>query len=1134
MSNLSDFIIIPPSLGTPIEIKDENIQVKVSPSFINFAGDGVETTPSGNGVVVTIPGGGGGGGSGIKGTWDVTPAYTPPSFTLPNFTEPVLPQANFDSFTVVDEVATLVTNFGTNPGGATVRSAAGILDLQLDFIADAVKSYRFQMGFGTLADYSTDPVYQIPFFGLVQPSLANNSSLQTFLSSLVMGTYVGSEFFRVAMFRNNAGDLESEFHSQGASAYAVEVGTTTGAHSATNTVDIYASQFDGQPLGQPGTPILSLVAVPNSTIGGSEPGNFIYPSMAGQTEKLVPIFGVLSYDTVGGSVFLDLTLEVNFLAAHTQVEASHLAHLGPPPQNLLDDLLGNPVAAIGVNTPASYVQVATLPVGAAVHDLYIADVSNSYAGELWEVKPLNKWVKQNEILRISNLSPAAFDVFNEWRDSGGAISITDVPLTSTAQSIGPTITKTVDVNGNETYSSAPGEVSSAAFAAFIDQLIYSAPNDDIAKSEAPEINSRFRWEFGHKPFVGTSSFRQSVTTTLTSGSKIAVVEFETDGYHGLQAATGGSLIGEGRTYFILQSGGGVTDLETTIHSPGINVTCSAVSGTFAVGDIVSDFSNGVIMELDGFGLPSKIALPNYTIPGALAFEGSTLTSTSGQFTLDLVGDPLLLLTEPALQSGSFTLYYDEYNSPFRKAIPVVHFGKNLINGFTEYLEVSQANIVISQDDLIKAATYVEHEYISKNSSLAGTYIRQDIPGPRSGLGYSAVLFLPRLGITSRLDPYAAIAHELDFTARTITFRFKTVDAVEHSYTLSAQYLTDEASLGVEPIFGTSNRIIQPLSTFSGDGTTTVWTTGSGVDVVMPEVRLWKTTVAGELVRLTASDFSVTNFGEITFTVAPLLGETVGGEYLKGNGGVTVFPGYDTQTPSVGQAVEFFEGLIDSYLESTKFAITFASFQGHADVFINYGYGSSWERPNPEAYAPYIQKAVGRTPTLGNLFVVDEQFNPTLGQEMKYKVMGALAPVTASAWFNGKQFLKGNYARWDGGRTMPFPDTARVPTYEPFSTNTIVVPSASEFVVNVDSNIMNRINILELPNSLPTMYLICNSASLGVSDGNWVSFAFTGSYSNITVNIDGAFDRDGNFMSTLNMLRGRPYRFIQIDNSFYLD
>lgn len=1084
--------------------------------------------------VGTPPEGGGGGGSGIKGTWDVTPAYTPPSFSLPNFTEPVLPQANFSSFTVVDEVVTLATNFGSNSGGAGARSAAGILDLELDFINDTVKSYRFQMGFGALADYSATPVYQIPFFGLVQPSLANNASLQTFLNSLVMGTYAGSEFFRVVMFRNNAGALESEFHSQGAAAYAVDPGSTTEVHSASNTVDIYASQFDGQPLGQTGVPILSLLAIPNSTIGGSEQGNFGYYSMAGQTDKLVPVFGVISYDANGGNVFLDLTVQVDFLAAHTQVEASHLTSLGPPPQNLLDDLLGNPIAAIGVNVPASYVQVSTLPVGAAVHDLYIADISNLYEGELWEVKPLNKWVRQNEILRISSLSPAAFDVFNEWRDSGGEVTVTDVNLTSTAQALGGTVIKAVDGNGNETFSSPPGELSSASFVTFVNQLIYSADNDDILKPEAPEINSRFRWEFGHKPFVGTSQFRQSVLATFTSGSKIASIESGTDGFHGINASNGGTIVGGGRTYFVLESGGALPDLEATIHCPAIEVSCTLVSGTFAVGDLVSELGNGVVMELDGFGLPQRISLPNSTLPDASTFVGSTLNSTSGQFTLDSIGLTFLMFTEPALQSGTFEVYYDDYNSPFRKAVPVVHFGKNLVNGRTEYQDVGQSNIVISQDDLVKAAIYVEHEYISKNSSFAGTYLRQDIPGPRPGLGYSLVWFLPRLGITSRIDPYAAIAHELDFTARTITIRFKTIDAVEHSYTLSSQYITDEASVGTETIFGTSNRIIQPLGTFSGDGATTAWTTGFGIEVTMPEVRLWKTTVSGELVRLTPADFSVTNPGEITFTSAPLLGETVGGEYLKGNGGVTVFPGYDTSTPSVAQAAEFFEGLIDSYVESTKFAITFASFQGHADVLVNYGYGSSWERPNPETYTPYIQKVVGRTPTLGNMFIVDEQFNPTLGQEMKYKVMGALALVTASAWFNGKQFLKGNYARWDGGRTVPFPDTAKVPSYEPFSTNTIVIPSVSEFAINIDSNIMNRINIMEIPNSPPTIYLVGNSASLGNSDGNWVSFAFTGSYTSITVNVSGAYDRDGNLMNTLLMVRGKPYRFIQIDNSFYLD
>lgn len=68
-------------------------------------------------------GGGGGGGSGIKGTWNVTPTYTPPVFNLPSFVEPLMPQQNFASFSVTGDSVSLTSSFGVSAAPGEIKSA---------------------------------------------------------------------------------------------------------------------------------------------------------------------------------------------------------------------------------------------------------------------------------------------------------------------------------------------------------------------------------------------------------------------------------------------------------------------------------------------------------------------------------------------------------------------------------------------------------------------------------------------------------------------------------------------------------------------------------------------------------------------------------------------------------------------------------------------------------------------------------------------------------------------------------------------------------------------------------------------------------------------------------------------------
>ena len=1080
-------------------------------------------------------GGGGGGGSGIKGTWNVTPTYTPPEYVLPDFTEPVLPQVNFDGFTVVGPVVTISTNFGTNPSPSpAVKVASAIVDLPLTPHSDTVKSYRIQLGFPALPD-STNPVTSFAFFGYIEASAAaTNSSINTLVESLLLNTYSGSDKFLISVVKQTGGDIYSEYYSQGLSSYSgPDLGLSTSVPQAiTNTCDMYPSWFDGASVGQPGNTFLSLISIPNSTVGGSEQGNFVFIPVTGLTTTYLPVFGVISIDTVGSNAFVDLDVSADFQAAYNRVEVSHLSGLGAP-QNILDSATGYPIPAIGSIVPESYTQVTAFPVGAAVNDLYIASVSNGYAGSLAQVKPMNKWVRDGEIIRVTSLSPTAFDVFNEWRDSGGQVTVVDVNLSSTPTAVGGTVSKSTDAFGNETISSPPGEYSSS-FLSWIDPLIYSKDNADILNSEGPSGPSRFRWEFGHVPFADTSKFRQSVQVTLTSGSKEAIIESNTDGYHGIYTAGDGELVTSYPNFFIMESSGGVEDLETMICGAAVSVTTSLVSGTFAVGDVIYSLNNSIIAELDGFGLPSKIVLNKPTsFSDIINLSGSNLTTTSGEFNLTLVGTQSLLLNRPAIATGTYTLYYDYYPQPFRKVVQSVHFGDNLVTGYTTYTSAADAGEVLSPSDIIKGGVYVRHDYNSLNDSFAGQFIRQDIPGDKSGLGYSLVFFLPRMGITSRIDPYSLIAHELDFTNKTITIRFKTTDAVEHSIEISESSILADAQVDTSIIFGSTNDEIGGFGEFYGDGTTTVWNTFQTVGTVAPLVRLWKKTVSGEVVLLSDSDFTVTNVGEITFSMAPATGEKISGQYAKGDSAVVAFVGGDVPSPSVQQVAELFIGLIDSYIESTKFTFSFISCQGHADVRFNYGYGGTWERPNPNAYIPYIQKKVERTPTLGNLFIVDEQFDPLLGQEMEYQVNGALAVVKNTGRFNGKQFIKGNYARWDGGRTVPFPDTAKVSAYEPYSVNEIDVPSGlSEYVFVIDGNVLNRINILNLPSPIPAVYIAGNSTSLGTASGNWITIVVNGSFGSVPVTMNGFYDETGSYMYSITMNRGVPYKFTQISNSFY--
>lgn len=955
---------------------------------------------------------GGAGGPAIKGTWDVTPTIVPPVVEDPVFVD--------TQYVSLDVGNVVTTNLNALPPEASAMFKVGgtFIDQEITFTFGQPQSKRIRLSFSG-NPFAADNLGQNRLlFGFIDDANATVAGVEDVMNGVSASTFYGifgftqdADSLAIRALKRADGYIDSDNESR--SYEWLTVGT--------NTIDLYVSFFEATPVGNPGTYALAIVAVINEDEAPCF--TLVYQAeITAATGTVKPFIGFASYDDgLGGGVVGDMvfTIDVNGASDTVPVELTG----APFSQETLDSIIGAPVPPFGSITP-EYVTQATLPGTAAVNDLYLAYVDPGFEGNPSTVKPYGEFVRSGEIIRIANVTEdeEEVDVLNEYRNEGGVFS--SIATSTDYYQGAPIVNGTNGPNTATVLSSIAGEVTVVPTAvdgqgdytslSVMDHFIrideeprrietktlfhsdnVNATNDNVSltilRTDGPgaSIGSKILYLDPTANFSGLSSFidpAEAVSSAFqiygpqfsdfTSIVKIAYMIVTdapvsmSDGLGAAYPSTVGSFAtllyndsANNTVYFDVTQMNNLTDDMPTIGS--WNTSFETVNITSAY--LVAFIDQPAIAEITASSTvlaPIAKLTPNST--AFVGYDGSTITSGM------------------ELTSSTWIPFYMGFGGA-----PVAYQfgGTESVNGLTPlpFFSIGKRTSPISNDLLYMSF----FKYVDGSLSAAIN-----------------VLLSPEAISGFNVKDDTTIAYDLidgDFIVR-----FINSNDVEVSVSLLTQAET-QGHLG-----NTINyQSVIPSSVFSVGYISSYQNPVEvgDVDVRMAWVpnyeQLIRTVNApAPIVYVRGTDFEVTATNQITFYGT-----------VPTDGYFHIF--YDKN----GSGISYIQNTALSVMSLTDYLAEAYAVPGfvfsdtkHKTVFKV----SNYERPNPSLIPAMFTTLETLTLTEGQLFTVNEYFDPTLGQEMNYKITNALASVSKSGSFGGLQFTKDSYARWDGVKTVPFP------------------------------------------------------------------------------------------------------------------
>lgn len=955
----------------------------------------------------------------IKGVWDVTPSYTAPSTV-----DPVLTGATY--VTIAGTQITTDLQSAPNAGTTTERLGGVFLNQNIDFVTDTTKSYRIRLTFNgdDIAPGNDRKLH----FGLI-PTSYTVTQIEEALDQYNVPPPPGPDSgFMVTVVKQNDGvnDL-LRVHTTMFDGTTTPSGNTEDIYhfvAGLNTLDIYVSIFDGAAVGNPPGPAVAVLAVVNE----QSPISLLANSASFAT-TLRPFTGVSAIDdgTGNGVTLAEISYNLDYTAAPTTVPVAWTG--APLTQEQFDVIIGAPVSSYATVIPAQIAQVTSVPTDARVNDLYLIDVDPAFVGGVHNVKPFGRFVRKDEVVRIVNTQPGSeeIDVVNIWRDEGGEFSSVETPVefanytfTPTTSNVGTPasvtelspavyeIKPTYDPIQSQVISDAVlnctftygesilrWEHTARVLNNSVDQTpwliyAYNPSGNSVNAGERDIVIQMLDYAFGsgdpasapdqYRIFnfaaVGDNVAIEGVyyKVFVDADPNLTVGAYTTYGYFQYYDALSGAV------YLRLSSMANAASGQPSYGSwtPGVTTV-----NIIAAVQLVLRIDQPAIATVDGFS-PTPMYITNETAP----------YYTVGSYSESIVGPPNQELTPAYLESI--------FDSLYGSMVPTGAF-----------------MIILPQLSTIKKNTTATTAELPLKFDYFHFWIlnQQDSVLQYAHYGY----VYPELVDGFTVKDNTAIA--LEYTATDIILRY--INSNDQEVTISlvndiapangANHTVREVQSIYVPVSG--NVINVPLSAFhsnleTGDVTVKLAWYPSEYNKGLPGVN-----EVAPIIYTKDVDFQVTNTDEITM-LAPMPSDTGWFQLIYDKAGTGLHM----------RSTEFVPGTLRTIPEHLTHIATMTSWAAvHLGAATVETHLDNFQRPNPSLIGRLSNVVQTLTPACGEFFSIDEDFDPANNQEMRFQVKNALARVVNSGTFNGKQFTAGNFARWNGYETVPFPDIPAVDT-----------------------------------------------------------------------------------------------------------
>lgn len=921
---------------------------------------------------------GGGGGSGIAGTWDVTPTIGPASDPDVFSTNKATYDTGTDDMTSVftlsgsPEVANVVFDdpFAHNSGGTSY-----VLSATYPAVPDEPGATAY-----VILGYTDNPATVEA--DLVAALTSSPTTANTFLCS-GMGTSDGTNYAFGTLYNKVNGTVD------GSPASGAFPNPQPG-----DRIDCYLDNTNNQ---------LITVIGEESTTGAL--------AAAPDGDTLYPFVGFLIASAVAN--YQGFIVGARFREA---------------------PLTYNGVQFEPMGTPETITQVSSLPVGAAVDSLYIIDVDTVTDPNIkeWMAEPFGLKVRKNDIIRIVNNTGGSeeIDLFNE---NEGVDSTTNTvfspfePLSYT-QFIngGGTIDPDGPIYPDVTETSGKFDVSYPAALLPDDSITFSmAVYAD--EYQVTDSSKKYRFETDN-PAVQTSP--QSLTIDTTSGSREFVFTAWEDGRTGYQTKTRPLESSLTRLVNFGAVGSVVSNFDGPIfiEEIGYVFTVDTVVG-LAVGDTldINSFYGSeelMIVDITGNDVKARVSSVGFEEDDVNTLENGTdtqLTNQSGttvnisSFTRYGIFDKPATVTEVGA-----TLYYNNLGLFDGSNIGSLVQTVGTPGSFTTLDELQEAASAPG------AQVYTLYAYAGKRGIAAngsfpiysdeiGVYINYD-PGTSETL---QITIHPNY-LGEEIDFTQEIATDIDYANGSVSFTFALVGGGEKTYTLDQATLTDFISqLDGAGLLGSF--VTQDITSTGDNNGGAGYVVSTDFLLAYTRVYAWNGDADMDgtqkvLLQGGGVDYTHTS-GNLSIVSDTYDYYRIEGLQLLYNDGVDNIPiilDKLTTDPTFSNTIvsDVFSGLNSnpSYL----------SYVGSYEKTLNVG-GAAFVRADTGNISPLGIDKVVYNDSNGTFHVVPGNFDPTLGAEMSYQYPNSLQYVSKTGKFNGKKFIEGMYARWNGVETLPFPN-----------------------------------------------------------------------------------------------------------------
>lgn len=969
---------------------------------------------------VEAPGeaGGGGGGAAITGAWDVTPIVVPQSSNPPNLVAARAATIDGNNLITTDLI-------GLPNEVAPKYMLAGFLsDIAVDFFNGPVKSYRIRLSMD--GNFATDG--QRLVFGFIDNSITTVLQVEAILNDRFNSINNSTAKYVFAAVGSNTGDTVMEGFADTGQTPNGGSSTLPSFTAGTNTLDIYFSLFNigDIPPGGPDDYNIGIFVVSNDQPIAATIINSADLIIANPT--LFKFFiGYAAYDDgLGGGVTNDVSFTVDYVNAPNSITPDKFGNVYPQP--VIDTLIGAPVPAISVVIPEHIVQVTALPGGAAVDKLYRA-VVNPAVTAVWgeqSVLPFGEYVRNGEIIRIAatTLGSEKIDVFNEWRNEGGIPDtlVSDVGMTNyvypaptnSSSQIEPNVTV---ITPNVEYRLTP---SINAFNPYyvVSQSYLNHAYTLSGGTKRVEIKPSLKKDtIDTNNTVVSMNLYHGTVDPVSNGSNIVYVDPNNITATGI---TFHDHVGKVRIF-------GAEFQDDTVLT-GIYykiVTDTPITGV--LGDLItwpysSGTANGSIAYNDSGSNTVYIPIPAMNTLGTYlpvlgswntGFETVNITAVDVVGVLNKTATATVAAGNTAISqlSATFALYV---TSAALEDIPTLPSEQLTQTDFDTLLMESatlatgvQLACILSVGSGFNEPTYTYNNGIPPIVyDTIQFWMIKSVDSNAVAMVTAAVY--PHMVDGYGVKPDTFIAIDFDET----DFKVRYINSNDQEVVVSV--VND-----IMPI-GSNTNVVRSVNQITPNASVSI-TTGSYLPLEPSDVDVrlaWypaDTTRGIHGINATApihyvrdTDFTVdgTNHITVTGTIPSAAGYF---QLVYDKTGTGLHYKQDTITETLTAA----QMLAAANLNSNLFTIQ----QQTADIQLKLG---SYERPDP---LPITRFSVSKdiiSPTVGELFTVDEDFNPTLNQPMLYQMRNALARVSVSGTYAGRYFTKGNYAMWDGEKTVPFP------------------------------------------------------------------------------------------------------------------